>query len=188
MYPRRHRVILKDKYHFIMKKILLFSIVLFSAGIVFAQSAEVSHDPEGNKVLKGFISRQELINDSSFTWFLKNQKDYTPDQSALKAFRANKDSINIIAFGGTWCGDTKFILPKFYVLSDAAGLSPDRITLIGVDHNKKTIQHLSEAFNIINVPTFIVMKNGKEIGRVVEYGTTGMFDRELGEIISRKIN
>jgi hypothetical protein len=74
------------------------------------------------------------------------------------------------------------------VLSDASGLSPDRITLIGVDHNKKTIQHLSEAFNVTNVPTFIVMKNGKEIGRVVEYGTTGMFDRELGQIIAGKAN
>jgi thiol-disulfide isomerase/thioredoxin len=171
-----------------MKKILLFSIVLFLAGVAFAQSAEVSHDPEGNKILKGFISRQDLVTDSNFTWFLQNQKDYTPDQSALKAFKANKDSINIIAFGGTWCSDTKYLLPKFYVLSDAAGLSPDRITLIGVDHNKKTIQHLSEAFNVTNVPTFIVMKNGKEIGRVVEYGSTGMFDRELGEIISRKAN
>ncbi|HJW16535.1 MAG TPA: thioredoxin family protein [Flavisolibacter sp.] len=171
-----------------MKKLLLFTAILFSTSILFAQSAEVSHDPEGNKILKGFISRQELTNDSSFTWFLHNQKDYTPDQSALKALRANKDSINIIAFGGTWCSDTKYILPKFYMLSDASGLSPDRITLIGVDHNKKTIQHLSEAFNIINVPTFIVMKNGKEIGRVVEYGTTGMFDRELGQIIAGKTN
>jgi len=171
-----------------MKKILLLTAILFSTCIVFAQSAEISHDPEGNKIIKGFISRQELSNDSSFTWFLQNQKDYTPDQSALKALRANKDSINIIAFGGTWCSDTKYILPKFYVLSDASGLSPDRITLIGVDHNKKTIQHLSEAFNVINVPTFIVMKNGKEIGRVVEYGTTGMFDRELGQIIAGKTN
>ncbi|SHF67094.1 thioredoxin family protein [Flavisolibacter ginsengisoli] len=171
-----------------MKKILLLTAILFSTCIVFAQSAEISHDPEGNKIIKGFISRQELANDSSFTWFLQNQKDYTPDQSALKALRANKDSINIIAFGGTWCSDTKYILPKFYVLSDASGLSPDRITLIGVDHNKKTIQHLSEAFNVINVPTFIVMKNGKEIGRVVEYGTTGMFDRELGQIIAGKTN
>ena len=171
-----------------MKKILLLAAILFSTCLVFAQSAEISHDPEGNKILKGFISRQELANDSSFTWFLQNQKDYTPDQSALKALRANKDSINIIAFGGTWCSDTKYILPKFYVLSDASGLSPDRITLIGVDHNKKTIQHLSEAFNVTNVPTFIVMKNGKEIGRVVEYGTTGMFDRELGQIIAGKAN
>jgi hypothetical protein len=59
---------------------------------------------------------------------------------------------------------------------------------LGVDRSKKTIQHLSEAFNILNVPTIIVLKDGKEIGRVVEYGKTGMFDKELGEIISGHAN
>jgi len=72
------------------------------------------------------------------------------------------------------------------MLADAAGLSQDRITLLGVDHNKKTIQHLSETFGITNVPTIIVMKNGKEVGRVVEYGHTGLFDKDLAEILSKK--
>jgi thiol-disulfide isomerase/thioredoxin len=92
----------------------------------------------------------------------------------------------VIAFSGTWCGDSKYLLPKFFALTDAAGLSPDRITLIGVDRNKKTVQHLSETFKVDRIPTFIVMKNGREIGRVSEYGNTGMFDRELGEIVSGK--
>ena len=102
----------------------------------------------------------------------------------MQAFTANKDTIHILAFGGTWCGDTKYILPKFFALTDAAGFPQSRVTLLGVDHSKKTIQHLAEAFEVTNVPTFIVMKNGKEIGRVVEYGKYGMFDKELGEIIS----
>ena len=51
-----------------------------------------------------------------------------------------------------------------------------------VDHNKKTVQHLSETFNVTNVPTFIVMKNGKEVGRVVEYGESGEAMKELGKI------
>jgi hypothetical protein len=38
--------------------------------------------------------------------------------------------------------------------------------------------------NIIDVPTIIVMKDGKEAGRVVEYGKYGLFDKELGEIIA----
>jgi hypothetical protein len=29
------------------------------------------------------------------------------------------------------------------------------------------------------------MKNGKELGRVVEYGHYGSFDKELGEILAR---
>jgi hypothetical protein len=34
------------------------------------------------------------------------------------------------------------------------------------------------------VPTIIVYKNGKELGRVVEYGKYGVFDKELAEIIN----
>jgi thiol-disulfide isomerase/thioredoxin len=168
-----------------MKKFLSVSASLFFALAVLAQSPEVSRDANGNKILKGFITKQELATDTSFTWFAKNQEGYVPEQHALQALRANKDSVNIIAFGGTWCGDTKNILPKFFKLADASGLSQDRIILIGVDHDKKTIQHLSEAFGITNVPTIIEMKNGKELGRVVEYGHYGMFDKELGEILSR---
>jgi thiol-disulfide isomerase/thioredoxin len=168
-----------------MKKLFFIFLVAISA-TAFAQAPEISWDGSGNKIIKGFMSRQVLATDTAFTWFAKNQEGYVPDQQAVQALRANKDSINIIAFGGTWCGDTKNILPKFFVLSDVAGLSPDKVTLIGVDHSKKTIQHLTEAFNVTNVPTIIVMKNGKEIGRVVEYGKYGMFDKELGEILVGK--
>src|SRR5438309_10348830 len=141
-----------------MKKILFLALALVSVQALFAQN-EISRDEDGNKVVKGFLTRQELMTDTSFAWFPQGQHDYTPDPKALQALRANRDSIRIIAFGGTWCHDTKFILPKFFVLADAAGIAPDRITVIGVDHDKKTIQHLSEAFNITNVPTLVVMKN-----------------------------
>lgn len=169
-----------------MKRILLIALVLFSANALWAQTAEVSRDASGNKILKGFITKQELATDTAFTWFAQNQQGYTPNADALQALKANRDSVNIIAFGGTWCGDTKYILPKFFLLADAAGFSQDRITLLGVDHSKKTIQHLSEAFGITNVPTIIVFKNGKEVGRVVEYGHSGLFDKDLAEILSRK--
>ena len=76
-----------------------------------------------------------------------------------------------------------FIIPKMFALADAAGFSQNRITLIGVDRAKKTLSPLADALNIKNVPTIIVMKNGKEVGRVIEYGKYGMFDKELGEII-----
>ena len=167
-----------------MRKLFQTLILVIAAQAVFAQTPEVSKDAEGNKVLKGFINRQDLATDSSFVWFAQNTKGYTPDASAVAAFKGVKDSVYVLAFGGTWCHDTQFILPKFYTLADAAGIAPDHITLVGVDHNKKTVQHLSEAFNITNVPTFIVLKNGQELGRVVEYGKKGIWDRELGEVIT----
>jgi thiol-disulfide isomerase/thioredoxin len=169
-----------------MNKIFLFIVTLFIAQLTIAQSAEVTRDANGTKVLKGFVTKKELVTDTAFTWFAENIKGYTPEPAALQALKANKDSIYMIAFGGTWCGDTKNLLPKFFTLLDAAGYSPDRLTILGVDHSKKTVLHLSETFNITRVPTFIVLKNGQEIGRVVEYGKTGMFDKELGEIIAGK--
>ncbi len=169
-----------------MKRFLFFLIASVSFQFLFAQAPEVSRDTNGEKILKGFVSKQDLAGDTAFAWFAENQKGYAPYASALQSLKKSKDSLQFLVFGGTWCHDTQFILPKFYSLSDAAGVSQNQITLLGVDRSKKTIQHLSETFNILNVPTIIVLKDGKEIGRVVEYGKTGMFDRELGEIIAGK--
>jgi thiol-disulfide isomerase/thioredoxin len=168
-----------------MKKTFLAIVALFAGYSIFAQS-EITIEAGGTKIVKGFMSRQELASDSSFKWYAENQKGYTPDVNALNSLRANKDSVNFVVFGGTWCGDTKYILPKFFSLTDAAGFSQDRVTMIGVDRSKKTIQHLAEAFGVINVPTIIVMKNGKEVGRVVEYGKYGSYDKELAEILTKK--
>lgn len=167
-----------------MKKIVSLAIAVFSASLLFAQSAvEVSRDGNGSKVLKGFIAKKDLVTDTAFSWFVQNQKSFTPNADVVKQYAANKDSINIIVFGGTWCDDTKHLLPNFISTTDAAGIPASRITLIGVDREKKTLFNLAEAFNIINVPTFIAMKNGKEIGRVVEYGRMGLPEKELAEMI-----
>jgi thiol-disulfide isomerase/thioredoxin len=166
-----------------MKKLLLATATLFLSVIGFAQN-EVTTETDGTKIIKGFITRAELANEPSFTWMAENQKNYTPNASTLQALKTYKDSVHILAFGGTWCGDTKHILPQVLSVADAAGFSPDRMTIIGVDRSKKTLQHLTEAFNVTRVPTFIVLKDGKEIGRVVEYGNIGMPDKEIGDIIT----
>jgi thiol-disulfide isomerase/thioredoxin len=170
-----------------MKKILFLSLAIIASTYIFAQT-EISRDADGNKILKGFIAKKDLVSDTAFNWFIKNGKEYTPNADVVKQYAANKDSVNIIVFGGTWCGDTKHLLPQFYATTDAAGFPESRITLIGVDHSKKTLFNLSEAFAITNVPTFIVMKNGKEIGRVVEYGKIGAPDKEVAQIISNAKN
>ena len=168
-----------------MKKILIVIISVFLiGGSIFAQSqAEISRDNNGDKILKGIISRKELENDTAFTWWAENLKGYTPQSQAVAELKKNQN-IQFITFMGTWCDDSKFIIPKFYSLLDAAGFPQDKVSLIGVDRSKKTLSHLAEALNIENVPTIIVMNNGKEIGRVVEYGKYGAFDKELGEIIA----
>jgi thiol-disulfide isomerase/thioredoxin len=167
-----------------MKKIFSIILILISMEAVAQKTYEETVEPGGTKIMKGFLSKEVIMYEASFTWFAENQKNYTPPAAAVDALKAKGDKVQIICFGGTWCGDTKNILPKFYSLATAAGFMQNHITLIGVDRSKKTHGALAEAMGITNVPTFIVMKDGKEAGRVVEYGKTGQWDKELGEIIA----
>ena len=168
-----------------MKKFILFVIVvLFFTSLVSAQDQfQVLVERPNEKTLKGIISREVLLKDTSFKWYAENLKSYTPNAAALEGLKKNKDSVQLLTFMGTWCEDSQFIIPKLYSLTDAAGFSADRITLIGVDRNKKSLSHLAEALHITNVPTIIALKNGKEIGRVIEFGKYGLFDMELGDIL-----
>lgn len=165
-----------------MGKIILFIATLFISTTTLAQKEETV-EGDGTKIVKGFFTKQELATDPAFPWYIQNKQGFKPDSNAVEALKLHGKSIYILAFGGTWCGDTKSLLPKFYALTEEAALAEDHVTLIGVDRSKKTLYHLTEAFNVTNVPTFIVLKNGKEIGRVVEYGKYGLIDKEIGEII-----
>jgi hypothetical protein len=164
-------------------KIILMAGALLASLFSFAQTQyEVSNDGQ-DKILKGIITRDLIANDTSFKWYGQNLAGYKPNEATMNALK-QKTELQLIVFAGTWCSDTKYILPKLFAITDAAAFSQDRVTLIGVDRNKKTISHLSEALGVINVPTIIVMKEGKEVGRVVEYGKTGIWDKELGDIIN----
>lgn len=145
---------------------------------------EVLKDNDGGKILKGIISREILSSDTSFKWYANNLKSYSGSYAA--SFGKHRDSIQLLIFRGTWCEDSQLIIPKLFRFFDAAGFSNDRITLIGVDRNKKSISHITDALNVINLPTLIVMKEGKELGRVVEYGQYGMVEKELAEIAGKK--
>lgn len=167
-----------------MKKLLFIFFTIITMNSIAQKTYQETVEGDGTKIFKGVISKEVLVYEPTFTWFAENEKNYTPPAAAVDALKAKGDKIQIICFGGTWCGDTKNILPRFYALITAAGFLQSRLTVIGVDRSKKTFGALSEALGITNVPTFIVMKDGKEAGRVVEYGKTGQWDKELGEIIA----
>jgi hypothetical protein len=168
-----------------MQRVTLFLLLLISTSSLYSQNQyEVSVDKNGEKVFKGIISREVLETEPSFKWYAENQKGYAPNPLALQWLRANADSIQLLVFMGTWCEDSHFVIPRLFVLLDQSGFPKNKITLIGVDRDKKTLSHLTEALNILNVPTIMIMKKGKELGRVIEYGHDGLFDKEMGEILN----
>ena len=143
---------------------------------------EVSYDSLHRKVLRGLISRADIEGDTAFGWFRKNYNLGKPDAKTVTAFKEHAKDFRMLIFAGTWCPDTQNLLPEFYRLTDASGYADSNITMIGVDHAKTTLEHMEKTFKVTEVPTFIVMKDGKEVGRVVEYGESGEAMKELGKI------
>ncbi len=169
-----------------MKQVFISMLFLALVQVSFAQAQyEISADPKHPevKILRGLINKYYIQNDSSFKWYQSNQAIYGPDTATLSALESAKSKVQYVVFGGTWCEDTQFILPRFFKLQEMAGVPDDRITFFGVNREKHSLGHIAEAFGIVNVPTIIVMKDGKEIGRVVEYGKTGKWDKELADIL-----
>ena len=146
-------------------------------------SYQISYDEKHRKVLRGLITRSDIESDTSFSWFKKNYNLGKPDASAVASFKKHAGDFKMLIFGGTWCPDTQNLLPQLYRLTDAANYADSNITLIGVDHEKTTLDNLHATFHLVNVPTFIIMKNGKEVGRVIEYGESGEAMKELGKIV-----
>jgi thiol-disulfide isomerase/thioredoxin len=171
-----------------MKKIILASaMVLAILGSINAQTPYTNTMNEKKEtILNGIITKYAIANNEALkTWYGTNQASYKPDAAVLAAMEAAKSKVQFVVFGGTWCEDTQFILPRFFKLQEQAGIADNSISFYGVDRAKKTLGNLNDAFKITNVPTIIVMKDGKEVGRVVEYGKTGKWDEELAEIVKK---
>jgi len=145
---------------------------------------EVLKDKDNSKMLRGIVFKEQITQDTAFKWYAQNVKLTKPDAAAVSAIAAKANDIQLVIFGGTWCEDTHQILPKYLSLLEAAKFPDDHLTLVTVDRAKTTISHLEKVFNITNVPTCIVLKSGKEVGRIVEYGKTGLADKELGEMVA----
>ena len=172
-----------------MKKYQLTFLLFIIVTTGFAQAQyEATQDLPNHpnvKIIRGLINKYQLQNDTAFKWYGPNQGGYKADTATLNAFERAKGKYQFVVFGGTWCEDTQFILPKFFKLQEQTGFPDEAITMFGVNRAKTSLGNIAKAFNITNVPTFIVMKDGKEIGRVIEYGKTGKWDKEIAALLNQ---
>lgn len=162
--------------------IILFSSIIFVAcnankstvekkaeEIVRQKANEVTAQKNDRGYLIG-IANKESFNDESYkSWFDSRYKQYNTDKEVIAKIKESINNYTIKGFMGTWCGDSKRETPRFYKVLEETGFDLNYFELITVGRNKKTPDNLQEGFNIVRVPTFIFYKNGKEVGRYVEY-------------------
>ena len=159
----------------------IFLVLLVSQFMTYAQAEkEVIHKPN---LLIGLIIKEDLQKQPYADWFETNYNDYKIDTAVVKKIKEHLNGVSIKAFMGTWCEDSRYEIPQFYKVMEAAGFNDSVLELIAVDRSKKTPDNLHEGLDIIYIPTFIFFKNNKEIGRFVEYPRETL-EKDILKIIS----
>jgi thiol-disulfide isomerase/thioredoxin len=124
----------------------------------------------------------DFIEQDWATLWQKNEKEYVPTLDVLESLKQkNLKDIQIEIVLGTWCEDSEKLVSQFIHVNSELKIP---ITFIGVDKEKKCPFADCSNWSIQNVPTFIIQRNGKEIGRVIEQVKQSI-EADLLEIISK---
>ncbi|WP_286755172.1 thioredoxin family protein [Roseivirga sp. UBA838] len=185
---------LVEKTNMEMLKAILALIVIMVIFPTFitAQEKEYNVETESvseyvDKILNGPITKEGLSKMPYKIWFNTNYKTYLVDTETLKDIRKkNLKGLRILAFMGTWCHDSNREIPRLIRVCEELGIA-DQLELYGVDVNKKSRLEKEKNWDIRKTPTIIFLRNGEEIGRILEEPEVS-FEHSMELIINQNAN
>lgn len=143
---------------------------------------------DGDPMLLGRISRKALMEGAYAGWFNAEYNGYTVNAGALAGREAALKKVEVQIFMGTWCSDSQREVPRFYKILDQLGISEKRVSIVAVDDHadrRKTSPGGEEkGKNIEYVPTFIFLRDGMELGRIVESPQSSL-EADMASILSK---
>ncbi|MHB1294632.1 MAG: Fe-S-containing protein [Anaerolineae bacterium] len=137
--------------------------ILALTGCSGTPAAQNTPEPE---ILTGTITRAQI--EALPEWQALPEDDYVPDAATIAAISENRGDVQVLLFIGTWCGDSQREVPRFFEIMDQTGWPEDAVQIVGLDRTKTDAEGLTAEWEIEYVPTFVLLWNGTEIGRIVE--------------------
>jgi thiol-disulfide isomerase/thioredoxin len=135
--------------------------------------------------LLGHLTREQIRAYAS--WQPLFAEPYIPDALAVAAIRPCADGLTVVAIVATWCPDSKREVPRFFAIMDGVGLGDEHLIMVGVDRTKKDAEGLTEKWGVTRVPTFIFLRDGREVGRFVERTPAGAtLEGEIARLLAPK--
>jgi thiol-disulfide isomerase/thioredoxin len=118
--------------------------------------------------------------------WVQAEVDAKPDAGAAQALAAVEPGAEVTVYLGTWCSDSRREVPRFWKAVDAAGGSvPFAVRYVAVDHAKKEPAGLLKQDDVRFLPTIIVRRGGREVGRIVETSPHGV-EQDLLALLTGK--
>lgn len=157
--------------------VLAVSIGLVQTGKVkatpIAMPEETAAAEEEGPELVGQLTREEI--EAAAPDWVEAEMFAQPDLEAAMLLESAFDGAEVIVFLGTWCSDSRRELPRLWrALDDIGADHPEQMRYIGVDRDKREPSELLTGYDLLFVPTFIVRRDGSEVGRIVEVSPSGI--------------
>ena len=108
---------------------------------------------------------------------------YNPDSDVLQKIKENIEDVEIKLFTASWCPDCRIQLPRFFSVLLALEDEDFALEIITVDRSKKDDSGLAEIMGVMAIPSFIFIKNGEELGRIIERPKGRMEEDILGIVL-----
>jgi hypothetical protein len=152
------------------------------ASTTTSTSTVASTTPSANEPLVGHVARADV--EALPKWIeAKTKPETRPDEAGAKALASVPPGATVRVIFGTWCGDSRREVTRFWKSIDIAGAKlPFAIEYVGVDMGKKEPSGLVDGVGLRYVPTFIVVRAGKEVGRIIESAPNGI-EKDLGALL-----
>ena len=133
------------------------------------------------EVLLGAITREQV--EAAVPAWVQAGVEAKPDLAAAQALAAVAPGAEVTVLLGTWCSDSRREISRLWKALDGIGAAagggpggglPFTLSYIGVDEAKKQPAAAVQAAGLEYVPTLIVRRNGREVGRIVEIAPHGV--------------
>lgn len=145
---------------------------------------QITEGTDGS-ILIGRINREGLTLDEFSPWYDEGYAAYNPDLEVLEQLLPLMQDVRIVAFIGSWCEDSHREIPNLYRILDKMRFDESQMLMYAVSDDKTEPADLVEKYEISQVPTLIFYKNGKELGRIVEYSIRSL-EQDMLDIMSGK--
>jgi len=172
----------------VITNIFTVTVLALTAQQFSAQKAVVNREVETNdgKMLLGAQLKDQFVKEPYSEWYTKEFSEYQMDEKAVSELKKNKiTAYDLVVFMGTWCEDSHRDFPRLMKILEEVKYPDSRLTIIAVNRKKESPNGEESKYNVSKVPTIIVQKYGKEIGRIIEMPTTGYIERDLVEILKK---
>ncbi len=153
-------------------------------GIAQKKNRNKIDDRTHDSILFGKVTLEGLNDTLCSAWFKPEFEAYKIDAGILSNLKKkNLSGLKMILVLGTWCHDSHQQVPRLIKLLEAIKFPMSNLEIFAMDTNKQAPGIDVKAIDVKLVPTLIVYKGKKELGRIIETPKVSL-EADLLEILN----